>query len=242
MRIASLLALLLVPAASAQIKTRLAAETDAAFNAYVKHAESGMDWHPHLKPSPDGSLMFAPGSGDGTAETEGGLIHDWVAAAYAPGVTIAKVLALFQDYAAYKVHYSPNVRESALLAHDGNHWRVYLQLYKKKIFSVLLDTEYDIEYRPLGGDRWAVLAPSTKVVEVDDGKQLPQGTGYGFLWRLNSYWILEPRPNGVYLECRAISLSRDVPVGLGWAVKPMLTAVPRESLGETLDSTLRALR
>ena len=68
------------------------------------------------------------------------------------------------------------------------------------------------------------------------------GQGHGFLWRLNAYWILEQRTEGVYLECRAISMSRDVPAALRWVVKPMLTSVPRESLQETLEATVRALR
>ena len=62
-----------------------------------------------------------------------------------------------------------------------------------------------------------------------------------FLWRLNTYWLIEPRPEGVYLECRAISLSRDIPFGRS-LVEPFLTSVPRESLQSTLDATVRALR
>ena len=68
------------------------------------------------------------------------------------------------------------------------------------------------------------------------------GTGHGFLWRLNVYWLIQPRPEGVYLEGRAISLSRDIPFGLSLVVKPFLTSVPRESLQETLEDTIRALR
>ena len=87
-----------------------------------------------------------------------------------------------------------------------------------------------------------MLSHSTKIAEVDDDRELAPGTGYGFLWRVNVYWLLEPRPEGVYIETRAISLSRDVPPGLAWAIKPMITSVPRESLQETLAATVRALR
>jgi hypothetical protein len=201
-----------------------------------------MDWRAHLNVSRSGSVEFQPGNDHGTSNAKGGLIHDWMAAGFAPGATMEKVLAVFQDYPAYQRIYAPNVQESTLLSRDGNHWRVFLKLYKKKILSVLLDSEWDIEYRALDGNRWAILAPSTKISELDDGRELPQGTGHGFLWRSNTYWTLEPRPGGVYLECRTISLSRDVPTGLGWAVRPMLTTVPKESLGETMEATLRALR
>jgi hypothetical protein len=58
---------------------------------------------------------------------------------------------------------------------------------------------------------------------------------------LNAYWLLEQRPEGVYLECRSISLSRDIPAGLGWAIRPMMTTVPRKSLHDTLEATARAV-
>jgi hypothetical protein len=83
---------------------------------------------------------------------------------------------------------------------------------------------------------------STSIREVDDGRTLPVGTGRGFLWRLNAYWLIEPRPNGVYIECRTISLSRDVPFGLGFAVGPFVRSLPPESLQATLDATVRALQ
>ena len=129
-----------------------------------------------------------------------------------------------------------------ILSHEGNLWRVYLKLYKKKLFTANLDTEYEIEYRPLGQGRWSILSRSTKVAEVDGGRELAVGVGHGFLWRLNAYWVLEQRPEGVYIECRAISMSRDVLVGLGWAMKAMVTSVPRESLRDTLEATVRALQ
>jgi len=43
------------------------------------------------------------------------------------------------------------------------------------------------------------------------------------------------------VECRAISLSRNVPLGLGWLIEPIIQKLPRESLINTLDATRRAL-
>jgi hypothetical protein len=45
----------------------------------------------------------------------------------------------------------------------------------------------------------------------------------------------------VYIECRAISLTRDVPKGLGWVLEPIIKNLPRESLKNTLEATRRAL-
>jgi len=47
--------------------------------------------------------------------------------------------------------------------------------------------------------------------------------------------------DGVTVECRAISLTRDVPLGLGWIVEPIIKNLPRDSLVNTLKATRRAL-
>jgi len=67
-------------------------------------------------------------------------------------------------------------------------------------------------------------------------------TGYGFLWRLYSYWSFEGRGDGVIVQCRAISLTRDVPLGLGFIIEPIIKNLPRESLVNTLKATREALR
>ena len=66
------------------------------------------------------------------------------------------------------------------------------------------------------------------------------GVDHGFLWRLNSYWRFEERDGGVYVECEAISLTRNVPIGLGWIVNPIVRTLPKESLESTLRNTRRA--
>jgi hypothetical protein len=109
------------------------------------------------------------------------------------------------------------------------------------VFTTVLNSEYNVVYRPLGGGRWIISSHSTRVAELDDDHELPLGKGRGFLWRLNSYWLIEPRANGVYMECRAISLSRDIPFGLNFAVGPIIRTLPRESLQSTMSATAKAL-
>jgi hypothetical protein len=45
----------------------------------------------------------------------------------------------------------------------------------------------------------------------------------------------------VYLECEAISLTRSVPLGLGWLINPIIQSLPRDSLVNTLRETREAL-
>jgi hypothetical protein len=39
----------------------------------------------------------------------------------------------------------------------------------------------------------------------------------------------------------AISLTREIPAGLGWLIRPFVTSVPQESLSFTLSRTRAAL-
>ena len=226
---------------SAQFTTHLAPATDQAFEQYRTVAESKMDWKARFAAKP-GEVTIAPFGREGSLPVKDGLIHDWAAATIARGATVEQVLGVLQDYANYKTTYAPDVAGSRLLSREGKSFRVWLRLVKKALVPVEFDTEYEVEYRALGAGRWAMVSRSTKVAELDGARELSPGTGTGFLWRLNAYWLIEPRADGAYLECRSISLSRDIPLGLAWAIKPVVANLPSESLRTTLESTVRGLR
>jgi hypothetical protein len=239
--VAALLVVFVPSPLAAQLIVKLSPDSDRAFDAYVKTAESQLDWHAHVALDKNSSVKIVPAPNP-TVDLPGAIIHDWTGAILVPGASLEKALSLLQSYDDYKRIYAPQVTESKLYSHQGNRWRSYLKLYKRALLPAIFDTEYDVEYRELDRTRWAVLSRSTKVAEIDGGQVLPVGTGHGYLWRLNAYWLLEQRPQGVYLECRAISMSRDIPLGLAWAIKPMIISLPRDSLQQTLDATARALR
>jgi hypothetical protein len=136
---------------------------------------------------------------------------------------------------------------SKLISRRENDFQIYLRLLKKKILTVVLDTDHDVQYRELERKRWTCRSYTTRIAEVENAGSpkesvLPPDTGYGFLWRLYSYWRFQERDGGVYVECRAISLTRDVPFGLGWVIEPIIQKLPRESLINTLVATRTALR
>jgi hypothetical protein len=88
---------------------------------------------------------------------------------------------------------------------------------------------------------------TTRIAEVENAgraneRVLPPDTGYGFLWHLYSYWRFQERKGGVCIECRAISLTRDMPRGLGWIIEPIIQKLPKESLINILEATRRALQ
>jgi hypothetical protein len=87
---------------------------------------------------------------------------------------------------------------------------------------------------------------STRIAQVEnagqpDERELPLGKDGGYLWRLNSYWRYFDSGNGVYVQCEAVSLTRDIPTGLNWLVSPFIQSVPKESLEFTLQSTRTAV-
>ena len=67
------------------------------------------------------------------------------------------------------------------------------------------------------------------------------GEDGGYLWRMNLYWRLEQEDDGVFAECHSLSLSRDIPRGVGWIVKPFVRSMPRESLEKSLQATRLAV-
>lgn len=185
-------------------------------------------------------------SGDKTLSVPHGLIHDWIGAAFVPGATVAQALALVQNYDNHKNIYKPEVVDSKLLSHHGNTFQIYLRLLKKKVITVVLDTDHDVHYAEIGAMRWFCRSHTTRIAEVEDAgtpkeRVLAPDTGYGFMWRLYSYWKFEEKNGGVFLECRALSLTRDIPMGLGWIVEPIIRKLPKESLINTLVATRKAL-
>jgi hypothetical protein len=228
---------------AAQFSTRLSPKTDQAFDDYRKAVETQFEGRPRfpagLKP---GQIQVVPARNQGAIDVPDGLIHDWIAATVVSGATVEKTLAVLQNYAAYKHIYRSAVLDSKLLRRDGDVFHVSLRLLKTKVLKVELNADFDVQYRPLGNNSWSVMSRSTRIAELEDGQELPAGGGRGFLWHQNAYWLIEPRPEGVYLECRSLSLSRDIPFGLSLLVKPFLTSVPRESLQQTLEDTIRAVR
>jgi len=235
-------------------------QTVEAFHAYIRQAEAGMeqtqgsnssflwsDANPERAQQIRGGQIVAQfWSGRGPVKVPHGLIHDWIAAAFIAGATVRDVLALIQDYDNYKDVYKPEVIASRVISHHDQDFQIYLRLVKKKILTVVFDTDHDVHYRSLGGTRWVCRSYTTRIAEVENEgspkeKVLPPDTGHGFLWRLYSYWRIEERGSDVCMECRAISLTRDVPLGLGWMIEPIIQGLPKESLINTLEATRRGL-
>jgi hypothetical protein len=236
-------------------------QTLQSFNVYIQDAESAMertsasvgtflwcDTSPEIdRQVREGQIVAQFWTGRRPTKVPSGLIHDWIGAAFVPWGTIKETLALIQDYDHHANIYKPDVIASKLIRHDGNDFQIYLRLLKRRIMTVVLDTDHEVHYSCLDRTRWLCRSCTTRIAEVQapgtpKEKVLLPDVGYGFLWRLNSYWRFQERNDGVYLECRAISLTRDVPFGMGWIIEPIIQKLPKESLIHTLGCTRQALK
>lgn len=180
-------------------------------------------------------------------EVHGGMIHDWEGAVFIPGATMSQVLGVVQDYDNLARHYSPQVVRSRLLARHGDEFQIALRLQQHEAITVTLDTDYDVRYGRLDAEHQYSWSRSTRVSEIADAGEptehpLEAGSDHGFLWRLNTYWRFVEAGDGVFIECEGISLTRDVPMGLGWLVGRFVEEVPRESLEFTLTATRDAVK
>ena len=175
-----------------------------------------------------------------------GLIHDWIGAGLVPNRTVQQALEVVQDYDHHNETYKPEVLDSHIVSRTGDDFQVYLRLRKKKIITVVLDTYHNAHYSRLGPHRAVCRSRSTQIREVQDPGTTREAilladTGHGFLWRLYTYWRFEEKNGGVVVECRAISLTRDVPAALAWIINPIVRKLPKESLSNTLAATRDAL-
>ena len=176
----------------------------------------------------------------------GGLVHHWVGVVFVPGVTVDRAVALLQDYDRHAEIYAPNVARSTILDRDGDRFRIHLRFFMKKVITVVVNSEHEARFTRHAPDRVSSRIVSTRIAEVEnpgtpEEGELPVGRDGGYVWRLNSYWRVLERDGGVYVQCESITLTRGIPFGLGWIVRPFVTSIPRDTLEFTLSTTRRTL-
>jgi hypothetical protein len=176
----------------------------------------------------------------------GGMIHDWEGIVFVPGVKIDDVLKILQDYDHQAMYYAPDVEEARIESHTGNKFRVFLRFRRHKVVTVVLDTEHDITYFRDSPLQAHSRSSATRIAQVEDPggpneKEKAPGNDDGYLWRMETWWRMEERDGGVYVQNEAVTLTRDIPTGLGWLIEPFITKIPKETLEFTLQATKSAV-
>ena len=178
-------------------------------------------------------------------EVPGGMVHHWVGISFVPGVHVAAVVRLVEDYDHHSKYFAPEVVRSKLISRDDGHFLTYLRFHKKHILSVIVDTWHEAWYRTISPTREVSRSHITREQEVENEGQpdetlKPEGDDRGFLWRMNTYWKFEEKDGGTYVQCESITLTRTIPLLLKPIIEPFITSVPRESLVGLLTHTRRA--
>jgi hypothetical protein len=176
----------------------------------------------------------------------GGMIHHWVGVALVPGAKLQDVLGVLQDYDHHAQYYAPDVERSKIESRDGDHFLVFLRFRRHKVITVVLNTQHDVRYFRDSEIREHSRSSAVRIAEVEnagksDEREKPLGEDGGFLWRMETWWRMEERDGGVYVQSEVVSLTRDIPTGLGWLIRPFVTSIPRETLTFTLEATRRAV-
>jgi hypothetical protein len=237
------------------------AETTKAFDDHVAKAEeqirreeSAVESFVVLPPAATAGREAALRAGEvlveqrGTtpAQTPGGLIHHWVGTVLVPNATVAQVLAVVQDYDHLARSYAPEVMASRLISREGDDFHISLRTRDQKVVTVVLDSEYQVHYGRLDVAHQFSVSRSVRISEIADAGSprehvVADAESHGYLWRLNSYWKFVQASDGVIVQCEAISLTRNVPTGLGWLIAPLVREIPGESLKATLSATRDAV-
>ena len=185
-----------------------------------------------------------PGGG---GELPGAMIYHWRGTAFAQGAKAADFERLMRDFDGYVRHFAPQVMAAKTLAHDGDHYQASMRVRQKHVITVVMDTSYDVNFGRLDATHGYSVSRSMRTAEIggagtSDEHVLTASEEHGFLWRLDTYWSYEERDGGLYMQIESVSLTRSIPVGLGWAIGPFVESVPRESLEFTLRSVCDAVR
>jgi hypothetical protein len=181
-----------------------------------------------------------------TMDCPGGLIHHWVGLAFIPEAKLRDVLEVLQDYNQHQVFYAPDVERSKLESREGDHFRVFLRFRRHKVVTVVLNTEHDVRYIRDSETRAHSRSSAVRVAQVanagkSDEREKTPGDDDGFLWRMETWWRMVEADGGVYVQSEVVSLTRNIPAGLGWLIGPFVTSIPKETLAFTMEATRKAV-
>jgi hypothetical protein len=176
----------------------------------------------------------------------GGMIHHWTGLVFIPRAKLEDVLGVLEDYDRHSVYYAPDVERSNIESREGDHFRVFLRFRRHKVITVVLDTEHEVQYFHDAAGRAHSRSSAVRIAEVEnagksDEREKTPGDDGGFMWRMETWWRMEERDGGVYVQSEVASLTRDIPAALAWMIKPFVTGIPKETLTFTLEATRKAV-
>jgi hypothetical protein len=193
-------------------------------------------------------FSFHPDTRDGgrSIKVPGGTINHWNGTIFIPGASVGQVASVLQDYDRHQEFFRERVVRSRTLSREGDAFVVALRFKLVKVWTAVLNTEHHVRYVRVSPTQLAADARTTRIAEVIDGetpreREHAVGRDNGYLWRVNSYWRVEEREGGSYLQCESIALGRDIPFLFRWIVEPILEGFSKDLLIYTLERTRDAV-
>lgn len=234
---------------------------NAGFDTYIRALESRLAQQhrnadsfvaPVTLPDADarlrkGELLIENLTPNPAPDLPGTLLFHWRGTAFVPGASAAEFEKILRDFNAYPKYFSPQVLQASILSREGGHLKARMRVRQHHVITVVLDTTYDVTFGGLDAQHGYSLSRSTQISEIEGAgtpseHALSPAQAHGFLWRLNTYWSREERDGGLYLQIESVSLTRSIPTGLAWIVRPFVESIPRESLDFTLHSAVKGLQ
>jgi hypothetical protein len=247
--------------------TELKPDTAAAFDRYVHAMEARMDedlrqdhfliidrladerrteTYAQLKNGQVYVEAVTAREGDRPIKVPSGLIHHWAGVIFIPKATYDDVTAVLLDYDCHEDTYKPQIRKSKLIERNGDESKVYFQFFNHSIVTVILNANFDVRDTQFGSGRFQTVTRSTRIAEVENADSANEhektvGNDHGYMWRLYTYWRIEEKDGGVYVQNESVSLSRTVPALLAFVVNPLVKSIPRNVLIHLLTDTRNAV-
>jgi hypothetical protein len=174
------------------------------------------------------------------------MLHHWRGTAFVAGGKAADFERLLRDFDTYPQRFAPEVVRARVLARGDDDLQVEMRVRQKHVITVVMDTAYDVRFGRLDARHGFSISRSMRISEIEaagtgEERVLGSSEEHGFLWRLNTYWSYEERDGGLYVQIETVSLSRAIPAGLGWVLRPYVESVPRESMEFTLRRAREAM-
>jgi hypothetical protein len=247
--------------------TELKPDTVAAFDRYVHAMEVRMDEdtgrdqflvvdrlpdarrteaYEQLKNGQVHIEAMSAREGDRPIKAPSELIHHWASVIFIPRATFSEVTEVLRDYDCHEDPYKPQIRKSKLIERKGDESKVYFQFFNHSIVTVILNANFDVRDTRFGSGRFQTVTRSTRIAEVENADSPNEhertvGNDHGYMWRLYTYWRIEEKDGGVYVQNESVSLSRTVPALLAFIVNPLVKSIPRNVLVHLLTDTRNAV-
>ncbi len=228
----------------------------AAFDAYTQTVEARLSRQHRsaaaflagsVRPAGEPAIeRIDPPVNDLPGNLHGALLHHWRATVFVPGATATAFEHLLRNVAGYPAIFAPQVVVARELGGSPGELTAFLRVRQKHVLTAVIDATYDVSFGRLDAQHGFSASRSLKTAEVDSAgtpaeRTLSPAEEHGFLWRQNTYWSYAEQDGGLALQVESVSLTRSIPTGLGWAARPYVESIPRESLAFTLRSVTSAL-